>query len=90
MVLTSPHNPPTHYESPSLDFVRSLVRKDGCMMRKSRFTDRQILEILAEGEAGAITAGELCREHGISEAITLYSVTGRLSLAEWTKTSCGG
>lgn len=37
-------------------------------MRKSRFTDRQILETLAEGEAGAIINKELCRKHGISEA----------------------
>lgn len=37
-------------------------------MKKSRFTDRQILEILAEGDAGAITNKELCRKHGISEA----------------------
>jgi putative transposase len=35
-------------------------------MRKSRFTQEQILGILKEHEAGAGTA-ELCRRHGISQ-----------------------
>ena len=35
-------------------------------MRKSRFSDEQIVGILHEHEAGAATAA-LCRHHGISE-----------------------
>ena len=36
-------------------------------MRKSRFTEAQILSILGEGEAGMPVA-EVCRKHGISTA----------------------
>ncbi|CEF31505.1 Low calcium response locus protein S (fragment) [Xenorhabdus nematophila str. Websteri] len=36
-------------------------------MKKSRFTDSQILTILKQAEAGA-PVPELCREHGISSA----------------------
>lgn len=39
-------------------------------MRKSRFTDEQIIGIVKESEAGVPTA-ELCRKHGIV-AQTLY------------------
>ena len=39
-------------------------------MRKSRFTDEQIIAIVKEYEAGAKLA-ELCRRHGISPA-TFY------------------
>ena len=36
-------------------------------MKKSRFTDSQILSILKQAEAGTPIT-ELCREHGISSA----------------------
>ena len=34
-------------------------------MRKSKFTESQILAVLAEGEAG-LPVAEVCRKHGIS------------------------
>ena len=40
-------------------------------MKKSRFTDSQILAILKQAEGG-VPVSELCREHGMSSA-TFYS-----------------
>lgn len=39
-------------------------------MRRSRFSEQQIIGILREHEAG-LSAAELCRKHGISDA-TFY------------------
>lgn len=39
-------------------------------MKKSRFTDSQIIALLKQGEAGT-PVPDLCREHGISSA-TFY------------------
>ena len=36
-------------------------------MRKSKFTESQIVGISAEGEAG-LAVGDVCRKHGISNA----------------------
>jgi putative transposase len=40
-------------------------------MKRSRFTDERIIEILREHEAGA-TVAEVCRKHGMSSA-TFYA-----------------
>ena len=45
-------------------------------MKRSRFSDEQIIAILKEQEAGMATA-EICRRHGISGA-TIY-IYGRFS-----------
>ena len=37
-------------------------------MARKRYTEEQIIAVLNEAEAGAKT-GELCRKHGVSEAI---------------------
>ena len=44
-------------------------------MRKSRFSEEQIIGVLKEGDAGAETA-ELCRRYGISPA-TFYNWKAR-------------
>jgi putative transposase len=40
------------------------------MMKRSRFSEEQIIGILKEHQAGA-TAADLCRRHGVSDA-TFY------------------
>ena len=40
-------------------------------MKKSKFSEDQIVRILQEGQSGQISQAELCRKHGISDA-TFY------------------
>jgi putative transposase len=42
-------------------------------MKRSRFTEDQIISILKEHEAG-VSVGDLCRKHGVSDA-TVYMST---------------
>ena len=44
-------------------------------MKRSRFSDTQILAILKQGEGG-VPVADLCREHGISNA-TFYNWRSR-------------
>jgi putative transposase len=42
-------------------------------MRKSKFTESQIVGILTEGDAG-LPVAEICRKHGISNAFVVSPV----------------
>lgn len=44
-------------------------------MRKSRFTDAQVIEMIREQEAGMATT-EVCRKHGLSPA-TFYKLKAK-------------
>ncbi len=49
-------------------------------MKKQRFTESQIMQILKQAEGG-IAVADLCREYGMSNA-SFYK--WRSSMAEWT------
>ena len=49
-------------------------------MKRTRFSEEQIIGVLKEAEAGAKTA-DLARRHGVSEA-TIYNWKSR-SMAGW-------
>ena len=37
-------------------------------MKKTRFSESQIINILKEGESGAMIVPELCRKHGVGQS----------------------
>ncbi|MBR9728199.1 transposase [Shewanella intestini] len=37
-------------------------------MKKTRFTENQIINILKEGESGALSVPELCRKHNVGQS----------------------
>jgi len=49
-------------------------------MKRSRFTEEQIIGILKEQEAGATTA-DVCRRHGVSGA-TFLQVEGQVRVGD--------
>jgi len=44
-----------------------MIKRGGFYIKKSRYSESQIMNILKQAEAGAPVA-ELCREHGMSSA----------------------
>lgn len=55
-------------------------------MRRSKFSEEQIIRILKEHAAG-LSASDVCRKHGISDA-TFYS--GDPAFAGWRKSLTPG
>ncbi len=37
-------------------------------MKRSKFSETQILSILKEGESGALSVPDLCRKHGVGQS----------------------
>ena len=50
-------------------------------MRKSRFTEAQIIGMIKEQEAGMPTA-ELCRKYGLSQSLSPYPESGLYSFTD--------
>ena len=72
---TTTHSTTTDYHLP--DGLKDTLTLNGRTgMKKSRYTEEQIIGILKQHEAGVKTA-DLCREHGISDA-TFYNWKSKL------------
>ena len=56
-------------------------------MKRSRFSEEQIIGILKEHQAG-MSAGDLCRKHGISDA-TFYTWRKKYGGMRCTAGNCG-
>lgn len=52
-------------------------------MKRSRFSDEQIIGILKEHEAG-LSAVELCRKYGVSDA-TFYKWRSNMAAWKWPR-----
>jgi len=57
-------------------------------MKKSRFTDSQIMAILKQHEAG-VPVAELAREHNVSTALICTSLKVLPMLSFWQLSGCG-
>jgi putative transposase len=57
-------------------------------MKKSRFSEKQIIGMIKEQESGVKTA-DLCRKHGISPA-TFYTWKGRYGGMDVNDADCAG
>eukprot|EP01035_Chromulina_nebulosa_P015774 gene15774-20894_t len=68
-----PHTPLAHH--PNGAAIRRCASGWETEMKKSRFSEEQIIAVLKEHQAG-IAVADLCRKHGISDA-TLYNWRNR-------------
>jgi putative transposase len=51
-------------------------------MKRTRFTEEQIIAVLREQEVGAKTAG-VCRKHGVSEAMLDNAMLRDVAARKW-------